>query len=555
MVKPIKPTADEVLYVPLGGAGEIGMNMYVYGHAGKWLLIDAGISFAHDGIPGVELLMPDPDFIMEHADDVVGLVVTHAHEDHIGAIAYVIEELGCPIYATQFTAAMIRTKLDEFELSRKIKIHIVEANDPIDVGPFGISYLPLTHSIPDNHGLVITTKIGKIFHTGDWKFDPNPGLGRPSDLAALRALGQESVLAMMCDSTNVFEPGHSGSEVEVTKSLTKIIAGLSGRVAVTMFASNVARLHSVIQAAIAADRQVVLAGRSLHRVYEIATKLGYIEDSPHVVDEDQAGYFPDDKVLFICTGCQGERRSALAKIAAGEHRHIELGKGDHVIFSSREIPGNEIAIQQLQNSLARQGVNLITAHSHFTHVSGHPYRDELSEMYRLVRPKVAVPMHGELRHLQAHVELAKEMQVGTALVAQNGQMLRLTKQGASYVDEIDTGVLALDGGQWISLKSELLKERQKFTWNGAIAISAAIDQKGRLQDGTQVSLIGVMEQDQHDETIAEIESQIAKTISGLSKAELRDDKVLADKIRIAAQRVVQAASGKKPIGRVHIVRV
>lgn len=555
MTRIAAPKADEILYLPLGGAGEIGMNMYAYGHAGKWLLVDCGISFAHDGIPGVELLMADPEFILQQQQNLLGLIITHAHEDHIGAIPYVIEELGCPIYTTEFTAAMIRTKLDEHELTRSTKVHVQKPLTDFTVGPFGLRFVPLTHSIPDNQGLVIRTKIGTVFHTGDWKFDPKPYLGTATDQQTLRQLGQENVLAMMCDSTNVFEPGHSGAEADAADSLRQIIRGLRGKVAVTMFASNVARLKAVMAAAQAADRQVVLAGRSLHRVHEIAARLGYLDGAPPVVDEDEAGYIPDGKVLYICTGCQGERRSALAKIAADEHKHITLGRGDTVIFSSREIPGNEIAIQQLQNSLARQGIALLTASSHFTHVSGHPYRGELTDMYALIRPRIAVPMHGELRHLIAHADLAKECQVPTACVVENGQILRITATEAAVVDTVIAGKLALDGEQWISLDSNLLKDKNKFTWNGAMMISLALDGKGRLHEAPQVTLLGVVENAQLPAVIEQIEEQIELALGDLSKTELRDDKMVAEKIRIAAQRVVQTVSGKKPLGRVHIFRV
>lgn len=551
----IKPGKDEILYVPLGGAGEIGMNMYAYGHAGKWILVDCGISFAHDGIPGIELLMPDPDFILAQKDALLGLVVTHAHEDHIGAIAYIIEELDCPIYATRFTAAMIRTRLDENDHTRKTKIHIIEPRQDFPLGPFGLRYVPLTHSIPDNCALLITTAIGKIFHSGDWKFDPAPGLGAPADKAELQAIGQSGVLAMTCDSTNVFEPGQSGSEAAVAKSLRQIIATQTGKVAVTLFASNLARVQSIIEAAIANDRQVVLAGRSLHRVYGIGVQLNIIPEYAAVLDEDDAGYIPDDKILYLCTGCQGERRSAMAKIAARDHPRIRLGRGDSVIFSSREIPGNEIAIQQMQNALVRQGVKLITAQESFTHVSGHPYRGELVEMYQLIRPRTAIPMHGELRHLTAHQELARECQVPQAVIVENGQLLRLTADGHELLPAVKTGVLALDGEQWIALDSNIIKEKQKLNWHGAMAISVVLDGGGTLAALPQISLLGISHGDDAEAMIEAVTEAIEAALGKLSKAERKNDQLLAEKIRQAAQRVLTDITGKKPLGKVHILRV
>ncbi len=541
--------------MPLGGAGEIGMNMYCYGHAGQWMLVDCGISFAHDGIPGIDVLMPDPEFIFERKRSLAGLVITHAHEDHIGAIPYVIEELGCPVYATRFTAAMIKTKLEEAGLTRSVALHIIEPLQNFSVGGFVLRYVPLTHSIPDNHALLIDTKIGRVFHSGDWKFDSAPVLGEPTDVEMLKSIGDAGVLAMTCDSTNVFEPGHSGSESEVVDGLKKAIKSQTGRVAVTLFASNLARMQTVARAAAACQRKVLLAGRSLHRVYDIALELELIEPFANLVDEDESGSIPDDKILYICTGCQGERLSALAKISAGTHPFIKLGQGDSVIFSSREIPGNDISIQRMQNALARQGVHIITPDSFKVHVSGHPYRDELTEMYRLIRPKVAIPMHGELRHLLTHQELAQNSGIKQSVIAENGQMIRITKSGAEPVAEISTGTLALDGAQWIDIHSEVLKDKHKFNWNGAMVISVVMDKKGQLATDPQISLMGIVENDQLGDVIADMVDEIEKSLRDLPKSDRSDDKKLAERIRIAAQRVVQSVCGKKPLGRVHILRL
>jgi ribonuclease J len=554
--KMIVPLESEVLYVPLGGAGQIGMNMYCYGHAGKWIVVDCGISFAHDGLPGIELLMADPEFILEQRDNIAALVITHAHEDHIGAISYMIEELGCPLYATAFTAAMIRSRLEEAELSRKVKVHVIAPNQQFSVPSFNLRYVPLTHSIPESMGLLIETKIGTIFHSGDWKFDSKPLLGQPTDMAALTAIGDRGVLAMTCDSTNVLERGHSGSESEVMEGMVPLIAAQKGRVAVTLFASNVSRMQTIARAADANGRSVALVGRSLLKVYDIAVNLGIIDAFPNLVGEDDIGYIPADKILYLCTGCQGERRSALARIAEKSHPYVRLGSGDTVMFSSREIPGNEIAIQYMQNALVRQGVRIIGASDAKTHVSGHPCQDELAAMYGAIRPKIAIPMHGELRHLTAHAEFALNHGATKSLVVENGQLIRITHNGAvSQIDEVESGILALDGEQWISMKSNVIKEKHKFNWNGGMVVSLAMNTKGAVVGIPSVSLMGIVDEAEIDAVSERIVEAAIDAVDNMSKSDRADDNYAAEKIRIAAQKVILDVCGKKPLGRVHIIRV
>ncbi|HET6223250.1 MAG TPA: ribonuclease J, partial [Dongiaceae bacterium] len=429
-----RPGADEVLFLALGGAGEIGMNLNLYGHAGKWLMIDLGVTFGDDATPGIEVIMPDIGFIEERRRDLAGLVLTHAHEDHIGAVPYLWPRLGCPIFATPFTASLVREKLREVGLAQAAPITEIPMSGRFSVGPFELELVTLTHSIPEPNAVVIRTKFGTLLHTGDWKLDPEPLVGPLADEAALRRLGDEGVLAMICDSTNALVHGQSGSEGEVRESLQELVGRLPGRIAVACFASNVARVETIARVAAAHDRQVALVGRSLWRITEAARENGYLADIPPFITEHDIGYLPRDKALLICTGSQGEPRSALARIARDDHPTVSLEKGDTVIFSSRIIPGNERSIGELQNGLVRLGVEIITERDHFVHVSGHPARDELLAMYQWVRPRIAIPVHGEARHLRAHARLAESGQVGQALVIENGDVVRLAPGPAEVVD-------------------------------------------------------------------------------------------------------------------------
>lgn len=551
----LTPGSGEILYVPLGGAGQIGMNLYMYGHDGQWLMVDCGISFAHDGIPGVEVMMPDPEFLLSRTDKIAGLVVTHGHEDHIGAIPYLIEDLGCPIYATSFTAELIRLKLEEAGLAKKVKIHVLPIAQQFQLGKFGLEFVPMTHSIPQSCALHIRTKAGNIFHSGDWKFDPEPMIGPPADFEYLRKIGDGGILAMTCDSTNVFEVGQSGSERRARDGLRETVAKQKNKVAVTLFASNVARLQSAAMAAADSGRHVALVGRSLDRIYDVATRLKIIPEFPNLVETENIGQFPNDKILYICTGCQGERRSALARIADESHPHVRLDQGDTVIFSSREIPGNEIAIQTMQNALSRRNVHIISAGDAPVHVSGHPYRDELKKIYSLIRPQIAVPMHGEPRHLHEHRDLADECGVGQSIAAENGELIRITASGAEKIGEVECGILGLDGEQWIPLDGNVIRDRHKFTWGGAMMISLALsNKKGELRAYPHISLLGIVEKDQIDDLSDAIAQKIEQSLVKLSKKH-NDDNALAEELRIVAQRVVAEYCGKKPLGRVHILRV
>src|SRR5713101_8141765 len=484
---------NALFFVALGGAGEIGMNLNLYGYGGDWLMLDCGVTFGDDSQPGIEVVMPDPAFIVERRERLLGIVATHAHEDHIGAIPYLWTQLRCPIWATPFTASLLRAKLVEAGIADKVRINVVPMSGRCTIGPFDLELVTLTHSIPEPNAIALRTPVGTVLHTGDWKFDPDPLIGSTSDEAALTRLGDEGVLALIGDSTNALRPGSSGSEADLRRSLTDLIGRYDARVAVACFASNVARLETIARAAAAHGRDVAMVGRSLWRIDKAARENGYLADLPRFLTEDEAGYIPRDRVVLICTGSQGEPRAALSRIARDDHPNIVLETGDVAIFSSRIIPGNEKAINRLQNALVRLGVEIVTEEDHFVHVSGHPARDELVRMYQMVRPKIAVPVHGEARHLIAHAQLAGECQVQQPLVIQNGDMVRLTATGAAVVDEVPVGRLASDGKGLLPLDGAALKDRRRVTFNGSAVATLVLDRQGRLIAPATISLIGMVE--------------------------------------------------------------
>jgi ribonuclease J len=545
---------NELVFLPLGGVGEIGMNLTLYGYRGQWLMVDCGVTFADDSMPGIDLIMADPEFIAERRDNLAGLVVTHGHEDHIGAIAHLWRRFRCPIYATPFTRALLYEKLVEGGLQNEVAITEVALSSRFPVGPFDIELISLTHSIPEPNALVIRTAAGTILHTGDWKLDPDPLIGGVADEAALRRVGDEGVLAMVCDSTNALRPGNSGSEGDVRDALMGLIGRYEQRVAIACFASNVARLQSIAEAAAAHDRHIALVGRSLWRIYKAARDTGYLRDLPRVLTEDEAAHVPRDKILLVCTGSQGEPRSALARIAAGDHPHIGLMEGDTVIFSSRIIPGNERSIGRLQNRLAQRGVAVVTEHDHFVHVSGHPAQDELKRMYELVRPRIAVPVHGEARHLIGHAELARSWGAAETVVAANGAMVRLAPGPAEIVDNVPVGRLVLDGRQLRPFGSTALKSRQRMVFNGTAVATIVLDGKGKLLAAPVLTVHGLIE----DEDAAEIEQlgdAIGRALGELSPAQRRDDAVVREAARLAVRRRLKADYGKAAVTDIHLVRV
>jgi ribonuclease J len=545
--------SDELVFLPLGGTGEIGMNLNLYGYGGKWLMVDLGISFADDTMPGVEIIMPDPAFIVERREDLLAIVATHGHEDHIGAIPHLWSQLRCPIYATPFTASLLRMKLADAGLLREATIIEVPLSSHFEIGPFRLELITLTHSIPEPNALVIRTDAGSVLHTGDWKFDPDPLIGDVSDFAALERLGKEGIAALIGDSTNALKQGGVGSEADVRRSLIELVGQCKKRVAIGCFASNVARLQSAAVAAYANGRTAALVGRSLLRMEQAARENGYLEDTPPFIDAEDAAELPPEKVLLICTGSQGEPRSALYRIAAQDHPEIDLSPGDTVIFSSRIIPGNERSIGRLHNQLVRRGIEIITENDHFVHVSGHPAQDELTRMYQLVRPQLALPVHGESRHLIAHAKLAAECQVPHTVVAENGDMVRLCPGPPGIIDHVDTGRLGLDGKNLVALEGGAFRMRHRITLNGAAVATILLDGAGKFAAPPQVTMHGLL----GDSTavVAQIIELIEKNVAGMTSALRRDDEAVRDTVRAAVRRVVQGSHGKKPVTDVHLFRV
>jgi ribonuclease J len=542
-------------FVSLGGAGEIGMNLNLYGYAGDWLIVDCGVTFGDDSQPGVDVIMPDPAFIVERRERLLGIIATHAHEDHIGAIPYLWTQLRCPVWATPFTAALLRAKLGEAGLLDRVKINIVPLSGRFAIGPFDLELVTLTHSIPEPNGVVLRTPAGTVFHTGDWKFDPDPLIGSPTDEAALRRLGEEGVLAMIGDSTNALRPGSSGSEAELRMSLTNLVGRYDARVAVACFASNVARLETIACAAAAHGRDVALVGRSLRRIDKAARETGYLRDLPRFLTEEEAGYVPRDKVLLICTGSQGEPRAALARIAREDHPNVVLEDGDAVIFSSRIIPGNEKAIGRLQNALARLGIEIVTELDEFVHVSGHPARDELVRMYQLVQPRIAIPVHGEARHLIAHARLAAECQVHQPLVIENGDMIRLASGSAAIVDEVPVGRLTSDGKSLLPVDGAALRERRRVGLDGGALASLVLDRRGNLVAPPALSMIGVAEGNAAEAATPILRSAVERALLDVPAKQRGDD----DAVRAIAQRALRRALseqfGKRPVIQIHLVRI
>ncbi len=542
----------DLAFLPLGGTGEIGMNLNLYRSAGRWLAVDCGIGFGGAAHPEVDVMMPDPGFIAERRDKLVGLVITHAHEDHIGAVAWLWPQLRCPVYATPFAAAVLRRKLGEAQLLGQVNLRVIPPGGAFDLPPFSLRFIRVAHSIPEAQALVITTPAGVVLHTGDWKLDPDPLIGPRTDEAALKALGDEGVLAMVCDSTNAMVEGHSGSEQEVRRSLGALVRGLSGRVAVTCFSSNIARIESIALAAREADRSVALVGRSLRNLVAAARETGYLNGVPEFVTEDDAGSIPDDNLLILITGSQGEPRSALARVAMDTHPRIVLGEGDTVIFSSRVIPGNERAIGTVQDNLVRRGVELMTDMDHLVHVSGHPARDELRRLYRLVRPRLGVPVHGEWRHLSAHAALAREAGA-TPVLLEDGDILNLAPGRAEVTDSAPVGRLVADGSRLVRLDGGVLAARRRMLFNGVVLGSLAVDKTGRIIATPRVSAPGLFEPD--DPETARIAEEFAASVSELPVALRREDQGLADAARAALRRVVGRGLQKRPLVDVHLLRV
>ncbi|WP_374570473.1 ribonuclease J [Phenylobacterium sp.] len=552
---------DELVFLPLGGSNEIGMNFNLYGfgppHARKWIVVDLGVTFGDLTTPGVEVILPDPQFIAEYADDILGIVLTHAHEDHIGAVAWLWPKLRAPLYATPFTAFLLREKLRDVGLEGEAQITEIPLGGKLTLGPFDLELITLTHSIPEPNGLAIRTPLGSVLHTGDWKIDPDPLLGGVTDEDAIRRLGDEGVLAMVCDSTNVFVDGTAGSEADVRTALTELIGGLKGKVAVACFASNVARMDSVIRAAEAAGRRVCLVGRSMHRMSAAAKSVGLMADVQPFLSEQDAGNVPEDRILYLCTGSQGEPRAALSRIAAGAHPLVNLGAGDACIFSSRVIPGNEVAIRKLQDHLADRGVRLYTDRDHpGIHVSGHPCRDELAQMYHWARPEIAVPTHGERRHLLEHAAFARDLQVPQQVTPRNGDMVRLAPGRAEIVDEVPAGRLFVDAGVLTPENGEALRERRHAAHNGVLSVAIALDGRNRLISGPQLRAIGLPTEEDYplDEALDDLADAAETALGRLSGGERDDDEAVETAVSRAVKKASQRIWGRRPVVETIVLR-
>jgi ribonuclease J len=545
----MKP-GKELLFLALGGSGEIGMNVNLYGCDGKWLMVDLGMTFADPNYPGVELILPDLSFIEARRKDLLGVVLTHGHEDHIGAIPYLATDLGVPLYATPFTAGLIAEKLQEEGLEKEVRVNLIDIGGTARIGPFGIRFVPLAHSIPEGNALLIDTPYGKVFHTGDWKLDEFPQLGDPADAAALTRVGDEGILALVCDSTNVFQEEASGSEEEVRKGLDEVVAAAEGRVLVTTFASNAARLSTLGKVAQDTGRRVCVAGRSLDRILRVARSVGYLTDFPETVDFETAMKLPRRDVMIIATGGQGEVRAALARIAFGQHK-LSLSEGDLVVFSSKQIPGNEIAIGRIQNELAARGIKMITDRQANVHVSGHPGRPELAAMYGWIRPEIIVPVHGEMRHMAEQDRFARANGVPKGIVQKNGDVIRLGPEGPRKLGEEKVGRFILDGDVILAAEGSTMNERRKIAQFGVITVALAMDDDGRVKGDAEIAIEGIPVEEDREAFLEEARAAAAAA----GRKDSANEAKLREGIRLAVRRCATEWTGKKPVVDVLIIRV
>jgi ribonuclease J len=553
--------SDELTFAPLGGVGEIGMNLSIYGlgeaHQRSWLAVDLGVSFGdEEHLPGIETFMPDIRFLEQERRNLVGLVLTHAHEDHFGAIIDLWPKLQCPIYATRFSAALFEAKCASERNPPKIPVTVIPSGSRVDIGPFNVEFIPVAHSIPESHALAIHTSLGTILHTGDWKIDPTPIIGLPTDERRLRELGDAGVLALIGDSTNAVREGRSPSEAEVAKTITELVKAARGRVAVTTFASNVARLRAVADAARSTGREVVVVGRAMERVVQVARESGYLEGVQNFRGADLYGHFPPDKVIALCTGSQGEPRAALARIANDDHPEVTLNKGDCVIFSSRTIPGNEKAVGAIINGLITQGVEVITDRTHLVHVSGHPRRDELRDIISWVRPQLLIPVHGEALHLFEHAKLARSAGVPKVLVCRNGELVKLGPGEPGIIDELPSGRLYRDGTILEDSNSRAVVERRRMAFAGCAFIAIALTENGELADDPEIELAGIPEKNPAGEIFDDLVFDlVVSTVEGLPRARRRDPEATAESVRRAVRALLNEQWGKKPLCYVHVLTV
>src|ERR1700691_3382015 len=552
---------NELVFAALGGIGEIGMNLSIYGFGDdrrrQWLIVDCGVSFAsEEHLPGVDLILPDIGYLIEKRKNIVGLVLTHGHEDHMGALIDLWPRLKVPLFATPFTAALFEAKRLSEPGAPEIPVTVVPMGGHLTLGPFEIDFINVSHSIPESNALAIRTPAGVVLHTGDWKIDLTPGLGAPTDAAKLTALGDEGVLARVGDATNAVREGRSPSESDVARTIAELIRTAPGRVAVTTFASHVGRIRAVADAARAVEREVVIVGRAMERVTQVARETGYLDGVQDFRSAESYGYLPPDKVLALCTGSQGEPRAALARIAEDEHPEVTLTRGDRVIFSARPIPGNEKAIARVINGLVGQGVEVITDRTHLVHVSGHPRRDELRDMIGWVRPQLLIPVHGEALHLFEHAKLARAAGVPKVLICRNGDLVRLGPGDPSVIEELPSGRLYKDGSILEDSKSRAVTERRRLAFAGCAFVAIAVTEKGELADDPEFDLVGIPEKNAAGEIIDEIVFDVVvSTVEGLPRARRRDPDAMAESVRRAVRATINEQWGKKPLCYVHVLTV
>ena len=550
---------EELIFCPLGGSGEIGMNMnlYAYGKEDdqKWIIVDMGVTFADDTIPGVDLIMPDPGFIIDKKDDLLGIVLTHAHEDHIGAVAHIWPELKCKLYATPFTAALLTEKFKEKKIDISSFLKIVPLNSQIKLGAFEIDFVTLTHSILEPNGLSIKTPLGTILHTGDWKIDPNPLIGNKIDEEKLKKIGSNGVSAMICDSTNIFSPGRAGSESDVRDSLLRIMEVKTKRILVTSFASNVARMESIFYCAKKTGRSICLVGRSMHRIYKAARKCGYLKGLIEPLEPRDAKKVSKNKILYLATGSQGEPMGAMNRIVNGSHPDVFLEEGDCVIFSSKIIPGNEKKLYNLQNQIVKNNIEIISEENAFVHVSGHPNRDDLKDMYTWVKPKSIIPVHGEHRHMQEHVSFAKEMQIPKTLLIENGDIIKLLPGDApQIIDKAPSGRVYLDGSINVETDSQSIKDRKNLSINGYLEITLLVSNNGKIKKPI-ISFRGIPENQNNEPFIFDMEDEIFNICRTFSIESKNQQKNLIETIKQNCRRIVREKTGKKPFTNINIARI
>ena len=551
---------EQLIFCPLGGSGEIGMNMnlFAYGKADnqKWLIVDIGVTFADDTLPGIDLIYPDPGFILDKKEDLLGIILTHAHEDHIGAIAHIWPQLKCNVFATKFTSVLIKEKFKEKKIEIGNSLKVVDLNGTITLGPFNIEFVTLTHSILEPNGLSIVTPVGTILHTGDWKCDPNPLIGNTINEKKLRQIGDRGVLAMICDSTNVFSPGRAGSELDVRGSLLKIMKNKNKRIIVTSFASNVARMETIFYCAEKNGRQISLVGRSMHRIFKAARQCGYLKNVADPVDPRDVKNISREKIVYLCTGSQGESMGAMMRIANYVHPDVFIEEGDTVIFSSKIIPGNEKKLYKLHNQLIKNGIEVISEENEFVHVSGHPNREDLKDMYNWVKPKSIIPVHGEHRHMVEHINFAKEMQVPYAVQVENGDMVQLYPGTEPKVfNKAPSGRMYVDGNISVSEDSQSVKERKNLANNGYLEVTIIINNKGKVIKKPIFSFKGLPIENPNDDFVFDLENEVEKISKTFSLNNVKQENSLIESLKINCRKLVKEKTGKKPYTNINLVRV